>query len=106
MRTGKEHIILLPRIVTFIGHKPLLQGKSSQKVLEGGSRVLTLPPDMRLFRLALIAYVSGTPMYLKRFLDDIRYESVEEIRAKHSDHDALDAPILEWGNYLKTYNNG
>ncbi len=104
MRTGKEHIILLPRIVTFIGHKPLLQGNSSQKVLEGGSRVLTLPSDMRLFRLALIAYDEATPVYLKRFLDDTRYESVDEIRAKYHGHDALDAPILEWGNYLKVYN--
>ncbi len=92
--------ITLPRIVTYMGYPKLFGSMHPQEILLlYGKNILTLPERRRLYRVAEIVYEDATPIYLKSFTDDTRYESLAEIKSKHP----IDAPVLEWDNYLKVF---
>jgi hypothetical protein len=93
----------LKRIVTFIGHPKIAEGADPFQILLGGSGVIKLQPERRLFVVTTVVYDDSlTPLYSCCLLEPKRYESLEDLRR---DHPHLDSPVLDHDHSLKIYSD-
>lgn len=93
----------LTRIVTFKTY-PDLYGGNPQRMLEGGSTVLTLPKKVRVFAVQKVAYDdSMTPLYARSTSAFAKnYENRAELFATNPAYS--DMIILDKDNHLKIWN--
>ena len=81
-------------------------GGNPQKVLEEGTKVVTLPDKVRLFAVRKVAYDdSMTPLYASPLPFEHACQSLTELYKEQRDLRLCEAPVLDVDNHLKVYDD-
>jgi len=88
-----------------MGHTDWI-GSNPQKVLEEGTKIVSLPDKVRLFAVRKVTYDNSmTPMYATPAMSEKKYESLRAILDEGKHGDLLLLPILDLDHSLKTWDN-